>query len=638
MKPRLLAISGPLEGTTFALTGDEVSIGRDASSTICIRDRSVSRRHCLLRGEPAGVRLVDLDSFNGTSVNGLPVSERLLEHGDQLTLGNFQFLFLIEDSDVAPTREPAHFDDELVARSTTRLERADVLYFMPGAGFKPPPPSARAAHDLSVLLKISTTLNTLRDLQSLLRHLVEVTLEAVPAERGAILLVGDGFDEITTAFGMHRNSGVELPVRVSRTVAEQSLREGVALLCNDVADNRAYADAKSLLDSRVRSLLCVPLLTGGRPAGLFYLDTSNPAAPFDEDHLQLLSAVGGVASVALENVRLVEGLKGENQRLRREAGIEHRMIGESARMLEVYRFIEKVAAAETTVLIRGQSGTGKELAAHALHANSGRAAKPFVAVNCAVLSEALLESELFGHEKGAFTGAVAQRRGKFELAEGGTLFLDEVGELSPVTQAKLLRVLQERKFERVGGTRLLSADVRIIAATNRDLEAAIKSGEFRHDLYYRLNVVSLTMPPLRERREDIPPLARYFVAKYSKKCKRSVRGISPEARARLLAYDWPGNIRELENAVERAVILGNTDLITPEDLPEAILETVSEAAPAPATLNYHEAVNEMKKQIIFKAIEQADGNYTEAAHLLGLHPANLHRLIRTMNLRGSLNK
>jgi Nif-specific regulatory protein len=320
----------------------------------------------------------------------------------------------------------------------------------------------------------------------------------------------------------------------------------------------------------------------------------------------------------------------ENQRLHEEISLDHNMIGESPRMREVYGFIEKIAATDATILIRGESGTGKELVAHAIHNNSGRSGKQFVAINCAVLSETLLESELFGYEKGAFTGAVAQKRGRLEIADGGSLFLDEVGELTAATQAKLLRVLQERQFERVGGTRTIEVDVRVIAATNRNLEEAIKAGTFRQDLYYRLNVISLTLPALRDRREDIPLLAHHFLAKYSKKCKRHVSGIAPETRACLMAYDWPGNVRELENAIERAVVLGNTDVVRPDDLPESLLTVTPNAQGA---ANFHEAVIEMKKQHILRALEQTNGNYSEAAELLGIHPTNLHRLIRTLNLR-----
>jgi len=248
----------------------------------------------------------------------------------------------------------------------------------------------------------------------------------------------------------------------------------------------------------------------------------------------------------------------------------------------------------------------------------------------------LLESDLFGHEKGAFTGAIAQKRGKFEIADGGTVFLDEVGELTPPIQAKLLRVLQEHEFERVGGTRPIKVDVRIIAATNRDLEEAIRAKSFRQDLYYRFNVVSLTIPSLRERREDIPLLANYFTSVYAKKCKRRLKGISPEARAFLQAYDWPGNVRELENAIEHAVVLGSTELIAPEDLPDAVCEA-GDTGSLPPT-RYHEALKEAKRRVITKAIEEAEGNYTEAAKLLGIHPNNLHRLIRNLNLKAALGK
>jgi Nif-specific regulatory protein len=319
-----------------------------------------------------------------------------------------------------------------------------------------------------------------------------------------------------------------------------------------------------------------------------------------------------------------------------DVNIEHNMVGESGSMQRIYHFISKVAPTDSTVLVTGESGTGKELAARAIHRNSGRANKPFVAVNCAALNESLLESELFGHEKGAFTGALAQKKGRLEIADAGTLFLDEIGDLSPALQVKLLRVLQEREFERVGGTQTLKVDIRLIAATNRNLEEAIEAGEFRQDLYYRLNVVSFEMPALRERREDIPLLASYFAEKYSVKCNRKLLGLSPEARARLNAYDWPGNVRELENAIERAVVLGTTELILPEDLPEALLE--NEATPAAATTSYHDAVAQTKKKIILNAMEKSKGSYTEAAKLLGVHPNYLHRLIRNLNLKEQIKQ
>jgi Nif-specific regulatory protein len=285
------------------------------------------------------------------------------------------------------------------------------------------------------------------------------------------------------------------------------------------------------------------------------------------------------------------------------------------------------------VLLLGESGTGKELAARAIHRASPRANKPFVPINCATLTENLLESELFGHERGAFTGAIGRKIGKIELAEGGTVFLDEIAELAPALQAKLLRLLQEHEFERVGGTRPIRVDVRFVAATNRNLSQSVARGHFRADLFYRLNVVSLVMPPLRDRREDLPLLASYFASKYAKKTHRVVRGITPEARDALLRYDWPGNIRELENAIERAVVLGSTEMILPEDLPESVLER-QVAKPG----SYHSALAAAKRDLIRNAIRSARGNFTEAARLLGVNPNYLHRLVNNLNLRAEFGR
>ncbi len=343
----------------------------------------------------------------------------------------------------------------------------------------------------------------------------------------------------------------------------QVLAEGVAILSNDVFEGAEFDEVKSLVSFKIRSLLAVPIAVRKKVLGAIYLATSDASAYFDQGHLELVTAISSVAAVALENVRYLEWLERENQRLVEEINIDHNMVGDSARMREVYQFISRVAPTESTVLIRGESGTGKELAARAIHLNSTRRNMPFVAINCATLQENLLESELFGHEKGAFTTAVAQKKGKLEIGEGGTIFLDEIGEMSPLLQAKMLRVLQEREFERVGGTHPIKANIRLIAATNRDLESMIRQNSFRSDLYFRLNVVSFEMPPLRERRDDIAELAKYFYNKAAKNCGRKIEGITPEAGDFLKAYDWPGNVRELENAIERAVVLGSTEFIRP---------------------------------------------------------------------------
>jgi Nif-specific regulatory protein len=310
------------------------------------------------------------------------------------------------------------------------------------------------------------------------------------------------------------------------------------------------------------------------------------------------------------------------------------MVGESNPMKEVYRFLSRVAPSDATVLIGGESGTGKELVSRAIHRNSPRANRPFVTINCAAIPDGLLESELFGYERGAFTGAVGQKKGKLEMAEGGVVFLDEIGELAPLLQVKLLRVLQEREFERLGGSRPISVDIRLIAATNKNLAQAVKEGTFREDLYYRLNVVSLIVPPLRERIDDIEILAEYFISKFAVKCKVKAKKLSPEAMSCLMSYDWPGNVRELENAIERALVLGVSDVIRPEDLPESILE--KGPGPGAPTTKYHLAVLQLKRQLILAALEEAKGSYTEAAQILGVHANYLHRLVRNLNLRASI--
>jgi DNA-binding NtrC family response regulator len=309
-------------------------------------------------------------------------------------------------------------------------------------------------------------------------------------------------------------------------------------------------------------------------------------------------------------------------------------VGEGARIKEIFQLLAKAAPTESTVLIEGESGTGKELAARALHRNSPRGNKPFVAINCAAIPETLLESDLFGHERGAFTGATVQKKGRLEVADGGVVFLDEIGELAPALQVKLLRVLQEREFERVGGTHTIKVNIRLIAATNRDLNEAVRTGEFRQDLYYRLAVVRLTMPPLRDRREDIPMLTRHFLQKYAKRSNVKPKPVSREAMAALVNYEWPGNVRELENAIERALVMGSSDMVLLEDLPESLLE--QESAAEMHEGKYHASVKELKKQLIIDAVSQARGNYVDAAGILGVHPNYLHRLIRNLGLKEAL--
>lgn len=364
--------------------------------------------------------------------------------------------------------------------------------------------------------------------------------------------------------------------------------------------------------------------------GTIYLAAA-PEGQFNELQVETLAAVAVMAAAALEYRRSFDWLLQENERLQGEIDVHHSMVGESPVMRNLLDQVSRAAPSASTVLILGESGTGKELVARAIHRCSPRAARPFVAVNCAALTESLLESELFGHERGSFTGASGLKRGKLELAEGGTIFLDEVGETSPPLQAKLLRVLQEREFERVGGSQTLKLNIRLLAATNRDLQAQVRAGRFREDLYYRLSVITLRTPALRDRRSDILPLAQHFVTIYAGLCNRSVQGISPRAQRILSGYDWPGNVRELQNAIERAVVMGTTELVLAEDLPENLLDRAPEPAASEGSLQT--IVFEAKRKAVTDALAQTGGNFTKAAAILGVHANYLHRLVNNLNLR-----
>lgn len=634
--PRLLALAGPLKDSAVQLADAESTLGREPTNSVVVIDPSVSRHHCRLRRESDGrFQIIDMDSRNGTVVNGSRIKEHWLQHGDQISIGDSVFLFQLEDEKPARFHNQVEFDEDRVTAETTIIYPKDVVYLQPQRLRERLQPSSQVAQNLSALLKISRVVHAIRDLDELQNQLLDLIFEVIPAERGAILLSENAGRDFSSFCARTRHRGEPRQVRVSRTIVCQVMKENVAILGIDVPSGK-FRDVESLADAEVHSLLCVPLAVFHRTIGCIYLDSTSSATRFSEDHLQLTAAVAGLSAVALDNARRLQWLEQENERLTLEVGQEHSLIGESVRMKEIYQFLAKVAPTDSTVLIEGESGTGKELAARALHRNSPRSNKPFVAINCAAIPESLLESDLFGHERGAFTGAANQKKGRLEVADGGVVFLDEIGELAPALQVKLLRVLQEREFERVGGTRPIKVDIRLIAATNRDLANSVRKGEFRQDLYYRLAVVKLAMPPLREHKDDIPTLSRHFIQKYAKRCKVKAKPVSPEALSLLTHYDWPGNVRELENAIERALVLGSADVLLAEDLPESLLENAPSEELTPG--KYHAKVKDLKKDLILSAVEQTRGNYVEAAAILGVHPNYLHRLIRNLGLKETLNE
>ncbi len=624
---RLVALSGPMAGEVLSASRAEVTLGRDPASVICVADRSLSRSHCLLTQDAGGWVIRDLGSANGTFVNGLQVQQQELRDGDQIRAGESVFLVFLKPAGAASGGV------ELVAEapgtSTSRLRVEDSVYLNPAIQSA----SSDAPHverHLRALLALATALGSIRAEPELFEHVLNHTLDAVPADAGALILV-DERGEVTDSHSRQRSGAAAVPI--SRTVLGHVLRERVGILSRDIAVSHSFRAAASLAAAHVRSLLCVPLAARGRTLGVLYLTAGDRPGAFDDNHLQLVTAVAAIASIALDNLRHLTRVEREADRLRADLNLKHTLVGTSAPIQTVFAWVTKIARADTTALIHGETGTGKELVARALHLNSDRARGPFVAINCAALAPTLLETELFGHERGAFTDAYALKKGKLEVADGGTVFLDEVSELASSLQGKLLRVLQQREFERVGGTRTIAVDIRIISATNRRLAAEVAAGRFREDLFFRLNVVAITMPPLRDRGEDIRLLAEHFLAQYSRKAKRVVRGISAPAMQRLMTYPWPGNVRELENAIEHAVVLGSSEMILKEDLPESLLE----AAPRTGELaRFHEAVIETKKRVILDAFAQARRSYVDAARLLGLHPNYLHRVIRNLGLKSQL--
>lgn len=619
MVSRLTVESGSAQGETFSLGDLETfTIGRETTNDLVVPDWITSRQHCIIRKESDGFWIEDLDSHNGTFVNGLPITKQCLKNGDRIYIGTTRLRFGPEDDD--------GFQQCRVEISESLTTQSDVFFF-------PTPSVLPPDRELNLLVKFGQALEDLKDPKELALRFLEIILDVVPAKRGAILVQNDEGSPVSLA-AIQRDKTISIPLQISRTVTQMVLRGQVALL-SDIVTGATLSTSDSLITSQVRSLLCVPLSLQSSK-GFLYLDSDQIGFSFTEAHMYEMTAVAGLISAALVNARRVEELKRRNERLQAEAVLETNMIGECQSMRDVFALLAKIARSDATTLLLGESGTGKELAARALHQNSARREGPFIAINCALLSPTLVESEVFGHEKGAFTGATAQKKGKFELADTGTIFLDEVAEIPLELQAKLLRFLQEREFERVGGTRPIKVDVRVLAATNRNLKEAVQSGKFREDLFFRLNVVSVRLPPLRERSVDIPLLAEHFLKKCGARCKRPGLTISDQALAALRAYDWPGNVRELENAIEGCIVLSSTDSIELEDLPEAVIEKWVPAQSSSPRL--YELLKTYRRKIILEAIEKAGGNYTAAAGALGIHPNNLHRMMRNLGLRKQNDK
>ena len=471
----------------------------------------------------------------------------------------------------------------------------------------------RSKNSYETLLKISEQINSIHDSQQLLDRIMDLATEALHAERGFILLKQADAEDFTvvTARNISKQS-IDSMRGFSSSVVNRVLEFGEPVLSIDAQTDQRFAGADSVILQQIKSVLCTPLIENGKVIGAIYMDSRADVNQFDQESLNFLKTFATQATIALSNTKILEKLQNENKNLKRQISLEHafpEIVGKSKPMQTILEIVRDIADTSASVLIEGESGTGKELIARALHVHSTRRDKAFIPIFCGSLSENLLESELFGHKKGAFTGAVEDKAGLFEEADGGTLFLDEIGDVPSSIQTKLLRLIQEGEFKRVGETRIRKADVRIVAATNKDLWQEVQKGNFREDLYYRLNVINIKMPPLRQRKTDIPLLANHFLKTYARKNNKSIKGFTTEALKLLQDYDWPGNVRELENTIERAVILCRQPEITPEYLS---LRQQSSPIPIGKTLK------EITRYAVVETLKLTEGNRTKAAQILGV--------------------
>jgi len=482
--------------------------------------------------------------------------------------------------------------------------------------------------ELDLIHTISQMLNESQELESVIKPILQTISEHIPISHGAITLLNRDTHQIMieTSLGLSPKQHTRGTYRLGEGITGQVVESGEPMIISDISRNKHFTNktGKHRNKSKERvSFLCVPVKIGSETIGTLNISTSYMEDELLQKIQKLLSVVASMIARAVklrqEMRESTERLVAENERLKKELKERfqpHRIVGRSQAMQEVFDLIWQVCKSEATVLIRGESGTGKELVAQEIHYNSFRADKPFIKVNCAALPESVIESELFGHEKGAFTGAHIHRKGRFELADGGSLFLDEIGELSPQMQVKLLRALQEQEFERVGGTESIKVNVRIIAASNRNLEEEMEDGRFREDLYYRLNVFPIHLPPLRERKSDIILLCDSFIDKYNTRNKRDIKRITSTAIDLFMSYHWPGNVRELENCIERAVLLSTDQVIHAYHLPPSLQSAESSNTSSPKTLD--EAVEELERELVADALKSCRGNRAKAARELGI--------------------
>ncbi|MFT7670004.1 MAG: serine/threonine-protein kinase PknK [Planctomycetota bacterium] len=665
------------DGTRSLLEFDSnvITIGRAVDNEIRLSHTLVSRHHCRIEDGAEGCWLLDLGSSNGTVVNGERVMRRLLVDGDQMTIGKVRLIVHLEDALDAPRADETQPIPVVMPESEPDLTEVG---FGTNTG-----DSRRERDNLRVFARITAELARETDLLPLLRQIVDSAVALVGGERGFLLMtekpselsdtekVGITDLSVRVARSFDRSDIIIPRSRLSMGIASRVLEHERPVLAVDAAHDDRFSGMASVEDLRLRSVMCLPIRIRDRVLGVLYVDNRLQHNAFCEPDLEMVELFASQAAVAILNSKRVAELRERNQRLegsrqqiqalneqlgrkvrdrdtelavvRAELGRERgrydytAIVGASNGLRNVFQVLDKVIETELPVMIHGESGTGKELIARAVHFNGARREKPFVTENCAALPDTLLESELFGHARGAFTGAHRQKKGLFEQADGGTLFLDEVGDMSPQMQKKLLRVLQDGEFRPLGMDRKVQVNVRLLTASHRNLEEMVRAGEFREDLFYRINVLSVILPPLRDRREDIPLLAEHLMARAAREASRPAPVIPHDVMAALVSHDWPGNVRELENEMRRLIVLVQ-DEVTTDFLSEAVRERRSADSSAQAQAlsenpgDIRAAVASLEKRSIEGALAQAGGNKSRAASLLGISRFALQRKLDKYNL------
>jgi transcriptional regulator with GAF, ATPase, and Fis domain len=577
----------------FGIYKRVTSIGKAGANDVAIDSSSLEPHHAQVVFDGRDFAVSPVDSAATLMVNGKRKKKSKIFHNDKLTLGEVELVFSLYDE--SATRE--------VEASAASEHGAEIEGMMKLSDF-------------------NRRLLEIRAIPDQIEALLDAVIEVVHANKGFVILLRDGHPEIAAARNVDRETIPDAVTQLSDSILRKCIDTRQPLIVSDAVNDTMFNSSQSVLNLQLSSVMVAPLIAQGQLLGLIYVGNDNVVNLFEQPSLEVLTVFAGQASLILQNAILLNQLTTDRDRIAEELEAQRfgDIIGSCPSLQQVFRRVEKVAAADVNVLITGETGTGKELFARELHRRSNRVEGPFIVVNCGAIPENLMESELFGHVRGAFTGAVATREGSFQAADGGTLFLDEIGEMPLSLQVKLLRALQERVVVKVGDTKPESVDIRVLAATNRDLEASIKDGTFREDLYYRLNVVNLHLPPLRERGDDIVILGKYLLNKYAAEFDANVNGFTPKALEAMRNYDWPGNVRQLENRLKKAIVLADKTLIGPDDLD---LGGEQQRATLPLT----QAREEFTRNYILQVLERNGGNRTRAAKELGVDPRTVFRYL-----------